>query len=115
MITLEKSRSAVGHENFQQVFRDEVCQLDKNLLPLQQGLKQSSFVSDSPIDVLVMDTLETDSEIIIRTSVFYSGIIAGSCCADDPSPVDELTENCELQFILDKNTANTSVSLIEPD
>lgn len=112
MITLEKSLSFSDSENFQQVFRDEVCQLDKHLLPLQQGLKQGSHVSDSPIDVVVMSAQHFDDKIIVKTSIFYNSIIAGSCCADDPTPLDELTENCELEFVIDKDTAETNIKLL---
>lgn len=33
-------------------------------------------------------------------------------CADDPTPVDELTEYCVLQFDIDRTTADASVTLL---
>ena len=42
----------------------------------------------------------------------YSGIIAGCSCADNPTPVSELNEYCEVQLEIDKKTAETKVALL---
>jgi len=45
----------------------------------------------------------------VRAGVFYRGIIAGSCCIDDPTPVEPHEEYCELEFRIDRETGETEV------
>jgi hypothetical protein len=44
--------------------------------------------------------------------VFFSGIITGCSCADDPTPVETQNEYCELLFAIDKATAETTITLL---
>ena len=78
---------------------------------LQTGLAQTSAVADDPISVFLLSSQEQDGRIQVRLGVFYAGIIAGCSCADDPSPVDSLTEHCELLLELDAATGDARVSL----
>lgn len=108
---LTKSLARWGTDEFEATFKQEVYTLERTQLPLQQGLTQSSYVSDSKVDLVILNIAETSTELIVKTGVFYSGIIAGSCCADDPTPVCEQTEYCELIFNIDKTSAETKVRL----
>ena len=107
-----KSLAAWNTPAFAEVFKQELRQCDSRLLPLQDGLTQSSYVSASPINPVVLTTTETPNAIRIKTGIFYAGIIAGSCCADDPGPVCEQTEYCELQIDIDKHSAQASCVLL---
>jgi len=109
---LTKSMHAWGSEVFAQTFREEIKQLDRAVLPLQQGLTQSSYVSDSEFDVVLLSVDESHDQLRVKTAIMYSGIIAGSCCADDPTPLCEQNEYCELLFVIDKSTAQASVVLL---
>lgn len=113
MIKLEKSLEAWNTPEFEAVFKAEVRNLDVGLLPLQAALSRSSHVSETAIDPLVLLTSETNAVIRIKTGIVYAGIIAGSCCADDPTPVCEQTEYCVLLFDINKNTAEVSITLLE--
>lgn len=96
-----------------QSLKDEIEQMDQALLPLQQGLSHSSYVSDSPFSVVVLEFGKTSGRIRIKTGIFYAGIISGSCCADDPTPCDELTEYCEIEFLIDPEDGEAEVTLLE--
>lgn len=61
---------------------------------------------------MILNTTEENDSIQVKAGIFYTGIIAGCSCSDDPSPTDEQNEYCELQFIINKNTAETSVNLL---
>ena len=61
---------------------------------------------------MILNTAEENDSIQVKAGIFYTGIIAGCSCSDDPSPTDEQNEYCELQFIINKNTAETSVNLL---
>ena len=112
MIKLTKILDVWGTPDFESVLKNEIQELDHGLLPLQEGLSQSSYVSDGDIKVMILDTTETRDVIRVKTGVFYAGIIAGSCCADDPSPPNEQTEYCEVQFDICKQTAETSITIL---
>ena len=112
MIKLKKSLDAWQTEAFNAALKHEIEQLDAAALPLQQALTQSSFCSDKPFKVMLLRVTEQEHAICIKTGIFYSGIIAGCNCADDPTPVDELPEYCELEFVINKVTAETQVKLL---
>jgi len=113
MIKLTKALEAWGTPAFKSILKDELNKIRRDLLPLQQGLSQSSYVSDSDISVLIHNITETASDICVKTGIFYAGIIAGSCCADDPTVICDETEYCEVQFDINKKTADTTIALLE--
>jgi len=112
MLILPESLKTWQSENFNHTFKREVCALDHQLLPLQQGLSLSSYVSNEKISAVINRTCEDDSCITVYTAIFYSGIIAGCSCSDDPTPLDTQTEYCELRFSINKHSAETTVNLI---
>ena len=114
MLKLEKTLHAFNTADFKTIAKEEITALDADLLPLQQALSQSSYVSSTPFSITILNASEQDSDIRIKAGVFYTGIIAGCNCSDDPSPVDELNEYCNLLFTINKSTAEATVSLL-PD
>ena len=112
MIKLLNALEAWGTPVFEDVLKDEIAKTDTALLPLQEGLAQSSHVSESDISVVILDVTETSKCIRAKTGIIYAGIIAGSCCEDDPTPMSEQTEYCEVQLDINKTTAETTVTLL---
>lgn len=112
MIRLPKSLSAWGSPEFNAVLKKEIEQLDASQLPLQQGLTRSSYVTDQPFQATVISVNEEAGLICAKAGMFYTGVIAGCSCADDPTPVDELNEYCVLRFDIDRATADTTVTLL---
>ena len=110
VLTLVEVLKAWGGPDFMDICKNAIQSLDHAQLPLQQGLSQSSFVSDSPMSVVILNISETAAAIQVKAGIFYAGIIAGSCCADDPTPPCEQTEYCELLFAINKTTAETTVT-----
>ena len=112
MIYLTHSLSAWNTANFEVTLKQEVTQLDADALPLQQGLSSSNYVTDAPITVMVHSVVEMETVIRVKAGIFYSGIMGGCSCADDPTPTSESNEYCEVQLDIDKATAATVVTLI---
>ena len=112
MIKLLNALEAWGTPDFENALKEEIHKIDTELLPLQEGLSQSSHVSEGDISVVILNVTETSNIIRAKTGIIYAGIIAGSCCADDPSTVGEQTEYCELQFDINKMTAETTVTIL---
>ena len=61
---------------------------------------------------MILDQSEDGNLILVKAGIFYTGIIAGCSCADDPTPIAEQNEYCVLQFCIDKQTAETTVTLV---
>ena len=115
-MALSNSVAAWGTPAFAVTFAAEVQALDPSQLPLQAGLAHSSHVSaETTLTVLVMETAATATQLQVNAGVFYSGVIAGSCCSDDPTPVCEQPEYCTLRFEIDRKTAIARVMLVDTD
>jgi hypothetical protein len=113
MISLTLSLQAWNTDAFIAILKQEICSLDAGLLPLQQGLKYSSIANAQNLSVSVLKAEDDEDHIFVKAGLFYTGIIAGCNCADDPTPVDENNEYCEILLCINKKTAETTVSLID--
>ena len=113
MIKLMHALRAWNTSAFNKTVQQEIQSLDKDALPLQQGLSHSSYVGNENFKIIILGSSENSDFIFTKAGVFYTGIIAGCNCSDDPTPIDEQTEYCELNFSINKKTAETSVSLLD--
>lgn len=112
MFYLPQSLKAWDTDSFETVLKHEVCSLEIDMLPLQQGLQYGSYAISDKLSITVLNMEEDAKNIIIKAGLFYNGIIAGCSCADDPTPVDETNEYCDVLFCIDKQTAKTTVVLV---
>ncbi len=113
MIRLAQALNTWGTSDFEGALKQEVEQLEGKLLPLQQALSTTSVVAESPHHVRIIRISEDDRFIHVKAGIQYAGIIAGCSCADDPTPVNEVTEYCEVQLVINKTTAETVITLAE--
>lgn len=111
MISLGICLTAWGTPRFKEALREALQRLDAAQLPLQQGLTHSSHVGSGPLSILVHGADDDEHTIRARVGIFYTGVIAGCNCADDPSPADEINEYCELQVVIDKSSGAATLSL----
>lgn len=112
MIKLELSLRAYGTENFREIFKQELSQLDVALLPLQQGLTTGNYVSNTPITLAIHSVSKLENCIRVKAGIFYQGIIGGCSCTDDPTPISDINEYCEVQVDIDFDTAIAQVLLL---
>ena len=111
-IKLVRTLKSLGSEYLVEAFKEEVESLGYSILPLQSALCHSSHVVEDKLKVIVLDTDETANTLNLRAGVFFSGVIAGSCCADDPTPMEKQHEYAEFEFVIDKQTAVTDITLL---
>lgn len=111
-IRLTKSLEAWGTPNFEGVLKSEVEQINADLLPLQQGLATTSHVAENPHKAMIINVTDEPDTIRVKAGIFYSGMVIGCSCADDPTPINEQSEYCEVEFIINKNTAEARVLLL---
>ena len=113
MIRLAKALAAWGTPEFDAALKRELEQLPMDALPLQAGLSASSYVLDNRnIQAMVIDAHEQAGHVRAKVGIFYSGILGGCACADDPTPVNENSEYCVVQFDIDRDTADTVATLV---
>lgn len=111
MLSLDHALRAWGTPDFEAVLKQELARQAEQL-PLQQGLTTGNYVADAPITVVVNSVAETESVIRVQAGIFYQGVIGGCSCVDDPTPISEINEYCEVQLEIDKASAAASVSLV---
>ena len=112
MIRLSKTLAAWGTPDFEDTLKEEIEQLGPEQLPLQQGLSTSSYALDNKVKVRIINASEEANCIHAKLGIFYTGIIAGCSCADDPTPINENNEYCEVQLEINRTTAETTVTLL---
>jgi predicted TIM-barrel enzyme len=112
MIRLAKTLSAWGTPVFEAILKQEIAQLGADHLPLQQGLSTGNYVTDDPITVAIHSVAEIGNVIRVKAGIFYTGVIGGCSCADDPTPTSDINEYCEVQLDIDKETAVTAIALV---
>ncbi|MGB5539723.1 MAG: hypothetical protein WBO37_06520 [Gammaproteobacteria bacterium] len=115
MIRLQKSLAAWGTPGFEAILGQELAGLGIEQLPLQQGLGGSSYATDRPPQVMIISSSESQGGIRIKAGIFYTGIIAGCSCADDPTPVEEQAEYCVIRVDIDTTTGAATITLAEDE
>jgi hypothetical protein len=112
MIRLPHALSAWSTLAFNAVLKNEIEHLNADLLPLHQGLSQASHVLAGKLSAMPIAVLEETNCLRVTVGIFYSGLMAGCSCSDDPTPADEINEYCELRFDIDRQTAEATVTLL---
>jgi hypothetical protein len=111
MIPFPRALATWPSPAFNDIMKAEIEALDAELLPLQQGLVHSSYANPDSVSPVILAVSETPGCLTVKVGLFYTGIIAGCSCADDPTPIDEINEYCEVLFEIDRNTAAATVTL----
>jgi hypothetical protein len=111
MIRLPQALSAWNSLTFNDVLKRELEQLGAAELPLQQCLTASSHALDDPVSVMIIGVANEAGLIHAKVGIFFSGVIAGCSCADDPTPVEVQNEYCELSLAIDKSTAEATITI----
>lgn len=110
-MNLPRSLAAWGSADFAGVFKAELADQAQEL-PLQQGLQHSSYALPERLSVALIKKEEQADSLILHVGLHYAGIIAGCSCADDPTPVDEVTEYCEAKIEITRANGLARVSLL---
>jgi len=113
MTRLARALDAWRTPEFNDILKNEIENLDAEYLPLQQGLVHSSYASNDDFKAIVINVREDDEFLHVKAGIFYSGSVAGCNCADDPTPVSEQSEYCEIALEIRKTTAETRIALLD--
>lgn len=111
-IKLTHLLQAWGSATFDTALKAEIQNMGLDTLPLQQGLSQGSYASNRKVSAMILNTRQDAGFIRAKIGVFYTGIIAGCNCADDPSPINETTEYCEVLLEINVSSADATITLL---
>ncbi len=103
---------SAGDETFKSAIKAEIEQLSYRELPLQQALSRTSVVSDDPVSAVIIAVEEQLKTVQVKCGIFYSGIIGGCNCADDPTPPSTEQEYCELLFEIELESGRAAVTIV---
>ncbi|MDP2761969.1 MAG: hypothetical protein Q8O64_16510 [Sideroxyarcus sp.] len=112
VMRFENALAAWDTPEFKSVLKLEMAHAVDGL-PLQQGLTVGNQVTAAPITVVIHHVSATEKLIRVRAGIFYASVIGGCSCADDPTPVGENTEYCEVQLEIDRETGEGMVKLLD--
>ena len=93
----------------EKALKRELEGLPPGTLPLDRGTTRGGFVDDSDISVTVIDIQQSELNIRSRVGVFFTEIIVGCSCGDDPFPENAY---CELRVSIDRTTAKAEFEII---
>ncbi len=111
VILLPNSLHVWPGPDFAATLKAELEALPAGSLPLAQGGTLGGYVDDSTIVASVMGVAETAQAIDATVGIFFSEILTGCSCSEDP---DIQPAYCEFAVTIDKRTAMATVSLREP-
>lgn len=112
MMVLGKTLQAWTTPAFTSVLKAEIEALDGDALPLQAGLARSSHAITTGFTAIVLNATELPDALRVKVGLSYKGITPGCSCADDPTPLDEVSEYCVVQFDIDRKTGVATVVLL---
>ncbi len=113
IVKLPRSIQAWGTPDFGDELKAELGSLDAEQWPLQQALCSGNYVLDEPPTVMINGVDEHEDAIVVRVGLFFAGINAGSCCNNDPTPVEPHSEYCVVQLTIDRATGETGIALLD--
>ena len=107
--SLHKSAAAWGSDGFEATLKAELRRLDHESLPLVAAMSHGSHVAEMPIDPVVLHSEEVEGTLRVKVGIFFASINAGSCCADDPTPLCEENEYCEIVLTIDRQSGDARI------
>jgi hypothetical protein len=109
MTTLPNSLRDWNSARFTDTLKQEIENLPTGTLPLTQGLIQGGVPDDSNITVTVLSMQDNHESILSQVGIFFTEILAGCNCADDPMSMNGY---CEIRVGIDKVTAEAEFKVI---
>jgi hypothetical protein len=95
---------------FEKALKHELENQPAGTLPLEKGTNRGGFVDDSDISVSVINVKQHENSIQARVGVFFTEIIAGCGCGDDPMPENAY---CEMLISIDTTTCAAGFEVIQ--
>jgi len=99
MIQLQDALRAWPTADFGPALKRELAALPSGVLPLQHGVSPGTHVDDSEVAATVIRATAEGGVIRARVGVFFTEVLAGCSCGDDPAPASAY---CEIEVLIDQ-------------
>ena len=96
--------------DFSTTFKREIQRLPSGTLPLQARGMQNGLVDDADLSLTILQRVESKDVLKIKAGVFFSEVIGGCSCGDEPAAENAY---CEIWVCIQKETAEVSIALAE--
>ncbi len=113
MPRLPASLRAWGSDAFAVTLKRELESLPTDALPLRDALRIGSHVIAGSHSARLLSAGEQAGVLRLRVGLFFSSVIAGCSCADDPTPIEPIAEYCECLVEIDRADARASMTLLD--
>lgn len=91
-------------------FKKEIESMKPGSLPLENGLTQGGYIGNNNITATILSTSDESSVLNTKVGVFFTEIVGGCNCNDDPF---EINAYCEMVISIDKATAKGDIIALE--
>lgn len=98
------------HESWKSALKREIEDLPRGSLPLQKAVTRCGVVDDNDVSVTIINASQNSDSIQATLGVFFTEIVAGCVCGDDPTAENAY---CEIRVHIDKTTATADFALIQ--
>ncbi|HER20523.1 MAG TPA: hypothetical protein ENO14_05725 [Chromatiales bacterium] len=95
------------------VFKEELALLSPDALPLQQGMAHGNVAVGESLSAMIIATELTEDSCRIHAGLFFGSLIAGCACHNDPTPMTEQSEYCEVMFDIERPGGDARVRVID--
>ncbi len=102
MSRLPRARTAWGSPAFAATLKSEIEALPAGSLPLDGATTQGGRVAEQGIAVTVLQAEDAGHAIHVRLGVFFTEVVGGCSCGDEPIPLEA---HCELRVEIAKADA----------
>ena len=99
------------HGSWKSALKRQIESLPSGSLPLENALTRCGIVDDNDVSVIVINASQNSAGIQARVGVFFTEIVAGCVCGEDPSAENAY---CEILVHIDKITGTADFTLIQP-
>lgn len=110
MMELRQSLRAYGNQDFKATLQRELAEAGMDALGLQQALRTGSIALEDDLAVMILRVGESPGRLDLHLGLFFTSIVSGCACADDPTPVSRNTEYCEVDLEIDRDTAEGRIT-----
>lgn len=113
MIRLNKVLDAWQTNDFEEVFKKSIADLDCETLPLQKALTAGSFALEDSTDTVILKTAEHSDCLEIKAQLFFKSLTPGCACPGDPTVENDQIEQCTVLVSIRKVDAAATVTLLD--
>lgn len=112
MLTFPRTAQADTGE-IEATFKEELAATSPDALPLQQGMAHGNVADGDGLSAMVIKTEIDADRIRIHAGLFFSSVVAGCACHNDPTPMGAEAEYSEALFEIERPGGATRVSLLD--